>query len=176
MLPVYYKMLGHFAIITAAVGGLLADSIDFRNQITLGSVVVGVLILVVAGMITVRSKIATIWREEAEGERAAKERLQEELNEAHTERLAFEKEQQEIRHELKDKISELNAIIKVMEAKTDLTSVLEIITQNAAATQKNHNETHKLLGEIRDKLPAEPLAVNVVEDSTKEKDVDTRDN
>jgi len=167
MLPLVYKILGNFAILFTASAGFIATDIDFRSQITLGTILLGALVLVVAGSFTIRSKIANIWREEAEGERAAKERLQEELNEAKDERLVFEKEQQEIRHNLKDKIAELNAQLKIMEAKTDLTSVLEIISSNSAATQKNHNETHKLLKEIRDKLPDEPINARIVEDDTK---------
>lgn len=167
MLPTVYKLLGHFTIFTAISGSIFAVDFDFRSQVTLGSIIVAALILAVAGLTTIRSKIANIWKEEAEGERAAKERLQEELNAEKLSRAEFEKEQQELRHDLKDKIAELSAQLRVMEAKTDLSSVLDIITKNSVATQENHNETHRLLEEIRDKLPDEPISAKIVEDETK---------
>lgn len=157
MLPLLYKMLGHFTVLTTAVGSLVAVDINFRDQITLGSIVVTICIICVAGIITIRSKIATIWREEAEGERAAKERLQEELNEQKLAYKEFEKQQQELRHDLKNKIAELATQLKVMEAKTDLSAALESINKIAIAQEDGHHQTHNLLIEIRDKLPSEPI-------------------
>jgi len=159
MLPLLYKMLGHFAIFGTAVGGILAVDVDFRNQITLGSLFIAAVILVISGVFTARSKIATVWREEAEGEKAAKERLQQELNQALANHSAFEKNQQEIRHELKNKIAELSSQIKVMEAKTDLTAALKAIKEIAVAQEEGHHETHNILKEIRDKLPSEPIEI-----------------
>lgn len=157
LLPLIYKMTGHFTLFSMLVGGAIATDINFRDQVTLGSIIVSVIVIVTAGMITIRSKIANIWREEAEGERAAKERLQEELNACKLSFSEFENSQQLLRHDLKDKIAELTTQLKVMEARTDLTSALEAIKEIAVAQDKGHTQTHSLLVEIRDKLPSEPI-------------------
>lgn len=158
LLPLVYKSIGHFAFVSGIMGVILATDVNFRSQITLGSVIVGVLILVFAGTITVRSKIANIWREEAEGERAAKERLQEELTAEKLARTQFEKEQQEIRHDLKDKIAGYKAQIQVLEAKTDLTVALDAIRAVSITQTEGHHRTHQLLEAIRDKMPDEPVS------------------
>jgi len=178
LLLLAHKMLGLGTLI-AATGGVLAV-VDFTDKITLGSILTTFAIVAVAGIFTIRSKIATIWREEAEGERSAKERLQEELSEEKADRADFERQQQELRHDLKDQISGLRAQLKVMEAKTDLTSALDAIKQmnetavgvishavtdvlerTSKLSEQRDKQTHQILGEIRDKLPSEPI--NVVE-------------
>lgn len=177
LLPPVYKMLGHAVIAITSLGGLLA--IDFTSSVTLGSIIVTVVILAVAGIFTIRSKIADIWREEAEGERAAKERLQEELATEKASRAEFEKEQQEIRHDLKNQIAGCKAQLQVMEAKTDLTMALEEIRKMQQETiqsisnsiadifiersKHEHDQTHRLLEEIRDKLPTEPVKMQAAD-------------
>lgn len=164
LLPLAYKLFGHFAIFSVLTGGLIAVDVDFRNQVTLGSAIIAALILIIAGVFTARSKIATIWREEAEGERAAKERCQEELSEEKLSRVEFEKAQQEIRHNLKDEIAGLSAQLKVMEAKTDLTVALKSLHEIATAQQHGNDETHKILTQILNKLPEEPLLIKEMKD------------
>lgn len=172
VLPLIYKMLGHSA---GLIGGLgIFTAIDFTHQVTLGSVILTIVIVLIAGLFTVRSKIATIWREEAEGERAAKERLQEELAAERVERAEFEKQQQEVRHELKNELAAVRSQLKVMEARTDLTAALDAIKEmnehtagviaeamqrGSAQSQQRDEQTHHLLEEIRDKLPSEPIEV-----------------
>lgn len=175
LLPLVHRMLGHSINLLAGVG--VFTTIDFTHQVTLGSVILTAFIVAIAGVFTVRSKIANIWREEAEGERAAKERLQEELTLERADRAAFEKEQQELRHDLKDKIAGLASQLKVMEAKTDLTAALDAIKQmnehttgviadamarGSELSQQRDEQTHHLLEEIRDKLPSEPISVQDV--------------
>lgn len=179
LLPLVYKALGHSAILVTLVGSFAA--VDFSSTVTLGSLLVAFVVIVIAGLFTIRSKIANIWREEAEGERAAKERCQEALIQEKTSRLEFEKEQQELRHDLKGEIAGLKAQLKAMEAKTDLTTALETIKQMNEASvtaisgaikttfeersrinEERDNRTHVLLEEIRDKLPNEPLDVHEV--------------
>lgn len=175
LLPLAHKMLGQLGLIIVGTG--IATAVDFTKTITLGSVILGAVILVGVGIVTARSKIAVIWREEAQGERAAKERLQEELAEEKASRAAFEREQQEIRHELKGELAACKAQLKVMEAKTDLTTALESIRKMNEETvttigelvvdtfveksKQEHAQTHKLLSEIRDKLPSEPIEISV---------------
>ena len=170
VLLLIHKTLGHAAIILISAGVFTA--IDFTHTISLGSIMLGFLLIVGAGVVTVRSKIAAIWREEAEGERAAKERAQEELADTRADRAQFEREQQELRHELKNQVAATTAQLKVLEAKTDLTLALESIRQMNEETvdkiahlvvdtfvkksKEEHAETHRLLEEIRDKLPKQP--------------------
>jgi hypothetical protein len=179
VLVLAYRMLGHFAVVITGAGVFAA--IDFSHTITLGSILLAFIVIAVSGVFTVRSRIANIWRQEAEGERAAKDRALEELAEAKLDRIAFEKEQQALRHDLKDELAGVKASLKVMEAKTDLTSALDAIQKiNAHTTEsivaamhstsrlseERDSETHKLLTEIRDKLPSEPIAVDLIHDST----------
>jgi hypothetical protein len=164
MLPLIYKMLGHSIIISSLAGGLIAADVNFRDQVTLGSIIIAGLLLAIAGLITIRSKIANIWREEAEGERAAKERVQEELTKERLSRAQFERAQQELRHDLKDHIASLVAQIKVLEAKTDLSVTLDVLKDIERAQHKSHQQTHSLLVEIRDKLPSEPVTVKELVD------------
>jgi hypothetical protein len=173
ILILVHKTLGLFAIFVTSAGVLAV--VDFSQTITLGSILIAFIILVVSGVFTVRSRIATIWRQEAEGERAAKERLEEELADERVSRVEFEKQQQELRHDLKDQISGLKSQLKVMEARTDLTAALETIQKinehttesivdamhkTSMLSEQRDGATHKLLEEIRDKLPSEPIAVH----------------
>lgn len=176
MLPFVYKLLGSSAILTTGVGVLAV--IDFSSTITLGSILIGVVVVVVAGLFTIRSNIANIWRQDAEGQRLAKERLQEELIEARASRAKFDREQQELRHDIKDELAACKAQLKAMEAKTDLTVALDAIKQMNEGTihaishafadivqktsllsEQRDSETQRLLTEIRDKLPGQPIEV-----------------
>jgi len=164
LLPLVYRMTGHAAGLLAGSGVVAA--VDFRDQITLGSIIVTCVLVGIAGLFTIRAKIANVWREEAEGERAAKERLQDELEAERQARVEFDKQQQELRHDLKGEIAALKAQLQVMEAKTDLTAALETIRQMNESTvaavstairqglEDRDQRTHTLLVEIRDKLPA----------------------
>lgn len=188
LLPIVHKMLGHSAMLVSGFGALAV--VDFSHTVTLGSILIAFIILIVSGIFTVRSKIATIWRQEAEGERAAKERLEEQLAAEKAgraedmaaeklDRAAFEREQQELRHDLKDELVACKAQLKVMEAKTDLTAALDAIqAMNAHTTdsivaamhktsllsEQRDGKTQTLLEEIRDKLPEEPVDVHAVPD------------
>jgi hypothetical protein len=172
-------MLGHLAFIITGAG--LFTAIDFNHTITLGSVLIVIVIAAFAFVYTARSKIATVWRQEAEGERARADRLQEELTEEKASRASFEREQQELRHDLKDQIAQCKAQLKVMEAKTDLTAALEAIRglneqttesivsamhRTSLLSEQRDNKTQELLGEIRDKLPSEAFAVHEIEPPT----------
>ncbi len=160
MLFLLHRSLGHLTGLLASLG--VATAIDFNHTITLGSVLIAFIIIAIAGVFTVRSKIASIWREEAEGERAAKDRLEEMLAKERAERAHIEREQQELRHDLKGEIATYRSQLKVMEAKTDLTAALESIHMMNAAAQGRDERTHDLLIEIRDKLPDEPVTVRAV--------------
>jgi flagellar motility protein MotE (MotC chaperone) len=170
LLPMTHKMLGHASYLLAGVGGLVA--VDLREQITISSIIVACVILAIAFLFTARSKIATVWREEADGQKAKAERLQTELDAARADRAEFDKAQQDLRHGLTTEIATLTANMKVLEAKTDLTKALETIRQiNEAgvaaivgelsgaigsairmALDDRDNRLYGLLEEIRDTL------------------------
>ncbi len=170
MLLLVYKSLGLTAGLLASFGVLA--TIDFNSQITLGSILIAFILIAVSGIFTVRSKIATIWREEAEGERAAKERYEQALTKERADRIQVERQQQELRHDLKSEVAGLKAQLKAVEAKTDLTAALETIRQMnatlaeqlsgsivqvlrelAKTSEQRDAGFHSLLTEIRDKLP-----------------------
>lgn len=176
LLVLTHRTLGHLAIgLTASLG--LFTAIDFNHTITLGSILIGFVIVVVGGIFTIRSKIASVWREEAEGERAAKQRLEHELAEEKASRAKFDREQQELRHELKDELAGCKAQLKAMEARTDLSAALEAIREmnqktadavveamksTSSLSEERDGRTQALLEEIRDKLPSEPIAVQEI--------------
>lgn len=167
LLALAYRMLGHAAYLLAGVGSVAA--VDLRNQITLASIVVTSAVIAVAGLFTIRSKIANVWREEAQGQKEKAERLADELAVALAERAAFERDQQELRHAQETQIAALTNDLKILEAKTDLTGALEAIrvmnettiaaVASAVAVRsgdadERDKHTHELLEEIRDRLPA----------------------
>lgn len=177
VLVLAYRGLGHFAVVITGAGVFTA--VDFSHTITLGSVLIAFIVVAVAGVFTVRSKIANIWREEAEGERAVRQRLERELADEKKSRADFERQQQELRHDLKDEITACKAQLKVMEAKTDLSvalaaiktmnehttdAIVEAMRGSASLSEARDAATHQLLTEIRDKLPNEPIAVDLVHD------------
>lgn len=179
VLALTYKVLGILTGLLAGIG--LIGAVDFRGTITLGSVLLSLLVIALAAFFTIRSKIATIWREEAEGERAAKQRLEEQLALEKERRLVQDQEQQDLRHELRNELAGARAELKVMESRTDLTAALEAIKDigehgtrvsrelvetigswNKASVERD-DKTHQLLAEIRDKLPQEPFEVKDVD-------------
>lgn len=161
MLLLLHKSLGQATGLLATFG--LFTAVDFNHTITLGSVLIAFIILAIAGVFTIRSKIATIWREEAEGERAAKERAEEALIRERGDRVVFERQQQELRHDLKNEVAGLKAQLKAVEARTDLSSAITAIKDmnqdSLTVSLDAHRATQDLLKEIRDKLPSEPIAI-----------------
>lgn len=62
--------------------GVLAIAKGTYDTIQLAAVVVGLLVVAVAGVFTIRSNVAKIWREQAEGEKAKNEALVQQIAEA----------------------------------------------------------------------------------------------
>lgn len=170
------KALVGIAKIAALVGGVFVSMLaqaDFKGTITLGSVLLGLLVLAIAGMFTIRAKIADTWRSEALAERAKAARLDEELKqerldakEAERARQAaiaeIEREQQELRHGLKDELAACRAALEVEKAKHDLTGVMEkmqgfhneAMTAMAASTAEAVTGVTAAIQSLADKMDA----------------------
>lgn len=117
----------------AAVGALGSTSmfaqVDFSHTITLGSVILGVIVTALAGLVTIRARVGDVWRQTAEGRAERIKELELAAKDAerdHIEKLAtFEREQQELRHGLKDDLAACRAELTLEKAKHDLGSVIE---------------------------------------------------
>lgn len=124
-----------FAIVASVEATLV--STNFSSTITLGSIVLGVLVLVVAGFFTVRANIARVWHENYDAEvvkrKQAEDRVEELLNELHRER----DEQAELRHSLKDEIATAKALLEVEKLKPNLGVIVEMATEHYATAMRD---------------------------------------
>lgn len=109
----------------AGVIALLAEA-QFNNTITTGSIIIGAIVLFGAGLFTIKSHVASDWRQEAEAQHARADRLQEESN-------AQTIEQQKMRHDLKEELATARAEILLLQTKTDLSAHEEMATQRNKA-------------------------------------------
>lgn len=120
----------------AMVGlGLVAVVNGAYNLIEVVAIVVGLMVIAIAGVFTIRSNVAKIWREQAEGEKARNADLVEQLAEqrlAAAEDLAKVKlEATDLREQLQHAQSELNAA----STRTDLTPVLAVLHEILATVK-----------------------------------------
>jgi hypothetical protein len=123
---------------------------SFSDKIKLVAIVLGALIVSVAGIFTIRANAASTWRDEADAQREKAKRL---VDEKHAlelafsdhkaaviqEKTTFETEQQGLRHELKDEIAGLRASLEVERSKPDLSALMERLAAQ-------HEDTVKRLG------------------------------
>jgi biopolymer transport protein ExbB/TolQ len=137
------------------VVGLGVESVfaqaNFSGTVTLGSILLGIIVLVVAALFTIRSNVASVWRQEAEGQKAAVARERQERDEAVAEMQHQLDEEREVRHELKNELAAANALLLVERNKPDLSIVAEtqkqtlaVLTQLAAASQQSATSETKL--------------------------------
>lgn len=113
---------------------------SFSGTITLGSIILGILVLIAAGFFTIRTNVAKVWREEAEGQKERADRLQEQLD-----------AEREVRHGLKSELAASEAMLTAERAKPDLSVVataqaqmMEVLTQLAAASARADTTDSKL--------------------------------
>lgn len=127
--------------ILASLAGIstMFAQVDFKGTITLGSILIAILIAAIAGFATIRSRVSSIWREEANGWREKAERQEAELVAKQAEMSAFAHDQQEVRHQLKGELAAMSARLKVEEAKHDLGLLLERM-------QDLHNQAMTAMG------------------------------
>lgn len=112
----------------AAIGlGMLAVVNGVYNAIEVVAIAVGLVVVAVAGVFTIRSNVAKIWREQAEGEKAKNEDLTKQIAAttlAHASEIADAKLAEAA---LQAEIHALNVHLEAARARTDLTPVMETL-------------------------------------------------
>ena len=116
------------AISLAVPAGLTAGALDtlaetrFSNTITLGSIILALLVMIVAGYGAVRSQIAKNYRESWQSEKDLRLEKEEALARCHEQMSVEREEQRAVRHQLKDDLATAKAQIAVLETRTDFTA------------------------------------------------------
>ena len=119
-----------FAVLTGASYPLA--EVQFSGAFTLGSAIVGILVIIVAGLFTIRTNVAKIWKDNAEAEAAARKLAEKEA-----------KEQRELKHALisehaaekllwANEKGELSARITLLETRPDMSAISEQISAASA--------------------------------------------
>jgi gas vesicle protein len=165
--------------LTTALGltGSTIYGVSYNDTIGLGSIVVAAIVVIVAGVFTLRNNLKTFWKDLATERGEQVKVLEEDLKERaqqlvdaqlhHTEEMAsFAEEQREVRHQLKTDVATLEGRLKLEEAKHDLSAVIgrldglehTIDSRAGMFEQMVAGITHQsgLLKEIRDQLAARP--------------------
>jgi Flp pilus assembly pilin Flp len=125
--------------VAGVIGSGLAG-VTFSNTIGLGSIVTAAVIVIVAGVFTLRNNLKSFWKELAEERGEQVKVLEEKLAETHEqlveaqishtqEMAAFAEEQREVRHQLKNELAVVNGQLKVEQAKHDLSVVIARLDQ-----------------------------------------------
>lgn len=124
MTPALLLKAGAAAICVGLAVGVV-DSVaaaHFSDTITLGSVLVGLAVMVVAGFGAVRSQIARNYRDSWESEKTLRVEKEEALARCHEQMSVEREEQRIIRHQLKDDLATAKAQVAVLETRTDFTA------------------------------------------------------
>lgn len=165
------------ATTVAGVVGSAVAGVTFSNTIGLGSIVTAAIIVIVAGVFTLRNNLKSFWKELAEERGEQVKVLEEKLAETHEqlveaqishtqEMAAFAEEQREVRHQLKNELAVINGQLKVEQTKHDLSTVIarldELDNTLVGASRFDGlvtviSDQSRLLEEIRDGL-ARPAA------------------
>jgi flagellar basal body-associated protein FliL len=152
--------------ISGVAYGLL-NTIRASDTITIGSIIVASLVVIAGGVFSFRNNMRTFWRNLAEERQEQIKVLEEhahdrenqmlELQDQYHVQLAEAAEQQRLlRHELKNELAAVKALLAVEHSKTDLSSLLDLLArQHDEAMQKmrtgmeNQTRILGLLGERR---------------------------
>lgn len=118
----------------AALGmGVLGVTNGTYNAAEVAAIIIGLLVVAVAGVFTIRSNVAKIWREQAEGEKARNLDLTAQLAAAvvaHAEAAAVLRREANAQSDLKERaLVDLDAANK----RTDLSPALELLRQILSA-------------------------------------------
>lgn len=120
--------------------GVMGVASGAYNTIEISAILVGILVVAVAGIFTIRSNVAKIWREQAEGEKARNEEMRVQMAEFRVETAAHladvvkehaaalaelqrsETEQRELKHAAQAELAAANM-------RTDLTPCLQLLNE-----------------------------------------------
>jgi sensor histidine kinase YesM len=154
-------LLASFGVIS----GLFA-TIRFSDTVTIGSIIVASLVVIAGGVFSFRNNMRTFWRNLAEErqeqikvlEDHAREREEHmlELQEQYHVQLAETAEQQRLlRHDLKNELASVKALLALEHSKTDLSALLDLLArQHDEAMQRMNtgmeNQT-RILGLLGDR-------------------------
>jgi len=120
---------------------VLLNLITWSSTINLGAIIILVFGASIALIFTIRSHVVATWKSVAEGEREEREQLQREFD-------RFKIDQQEIRHDLKNQLSECKTVLLAEQAKHDYSALQRAITDMHEAYKRhaeNDAETFKTL-------------------------------
>lgn len=124
----------------AGAANFLGAEVDFSNTITTGAIISSTIVIVIAGLFTIRGNVAKVWRENYEGEKEARELLQGQL----TETTAKLQEATELIGELKKTIAQLEA----------LPNLTQVVTIMAETNLKNDQRAEERLTQALELLRA----------------------
>jgi hypothetical protein len=135
----------------AGIGVSWLASVSFSNTIGLGSIITAAVVVVAAGVFTLRNNLKSFWKELAEERGEQVKILTADLKKAaddlvaaqlrHTDEMAsFAEEQREVRHQLKTEIATLEGRLKLEQSKHDL-SVVTIRLDKIEETLKGRSAT-----------------------------------
>ncbi len=124
------------------------SAIKFEDTITVGSILIAALVVIAGGIFTFRNNMRTFWKSLAE-ERLEQIKVLEEHNHQKDIHIAELQEhsklelaktvedQRTVRHELKNEIAQLTASLRVEQAKTDLSALLEQLANQHSEAMGN---------------------------------------
>lgn len=127
---------------------LAVGSVSYSDTIGLGSIIVTAVVIIAAGLFTLRNNLKTFWKNLAEERGTQVIELEKHLKDATAERAAFEGEQREIRHQLKNELAAVRAQLAVETQNRDLTKVYDGLDRISVALA----EQTPLLEQILEKL------------------------
>lgn len=108
---------GALATIGAGAYTLGAD-VNFSNTISTGVIISTAVVIVIAGLFTIRANTAKIWRESYEGEKEARQQAEAEVKQLHDRLVEEAKEASIVQRDL-------DTQVRALQAKTDLTSAVQ---------------------------------------------------
>jgi hypothetical protein len=174
-----HLLLPRLPVSGSAVAAILASafySAHLNDVVGLGSILVAAVVVIVAGVFTLRNNLKSFWKTlaeergeqvkvlEAELRTKAQELLDAQVH--HTEQMAaFAEEQREVRHQLKTDLATLRGQLTVEQAKHDLSTVigrLDSLDETLIGRERFGelvtaiDSQSGLLAEIRDALAARP--------------------
>jgi hypothetical protein len=136
------------------IGGAVlsvVSRIEFANTVTVGSIIVASSVIVLGGVFTLRNNMRSFWRNLAEERAAQVSVLEQDIKErdghirdlqeqgrADLARLA--EEERTVRHELKNQLAAATMALDAERAKTDLSSLMELLAHQHAEAMDRVNE------------------------------------